>query len=226
MHISQPNWYNSRHMFNVTHLIETGGLLLIAAIVFAESGMMVGLFFPGDTLLLSAGVLAATGKLSITSLIIVVALASIIGDNTGFQIGRSLGPRLFRKKDGIIFRKEYIMKAEKFYEKYGARAMLVEHFVPIIRSFAPVSAGAAKMNRGLFFICNAIGDIAWATSFSLFGYYIGSKVPHIDKYIEPLIVGILLVFTLPALFHLLRDPKIRAALKNKLKKAPSSREND
>jgi len=213
-------------MFNVTHLIETGGLLLIAAIVFAESGMMVGLFFPGDTLLLSAGVLAATGKLSITSVIIVVAIASIVGDNTGFQIGRSLGPRLFRKKDGIIFRKEYIMRAEKFYEKYGARAMLIEHFIPIIRSFAPVSAGAANMNRGLFFICNAIGDIAWAKGFSLFGYYVGSKVPHIDKYIEPLILGIILVFTLPALFHLLRDPKIRAAISAKLKRSQSTQHNE
>ncbi|HSX06560.1 MAG TPA: DedA family protein [Candidatus Saccharimonadia bacterium] len=213
-------------MFNVAHLIETGGLLLIAAIVFAESGMMVGLFFPGDTLLLSAGVLAATGKLSITSLIIVVALASIAGDNTGFQIGKSLGPRLFRKKDGIIFRKEYIMRAEKFYEKYGTRAMLIEHFIPIIRSFAPVSAGAAKMNRGLFFVCNAIGDIAWATSFSLFGYYIGSKVPHIDKYIEPLILGILLVFTGPALFHLLKDPKVRAAIVGKLRRKQSPQNND
>src|SRR6185369_13538802 len=101
-------------MFDVTHLIETGGLLLIGLMVFAESGMMVGLFLPGDTLLLSAGVLAATGKLSITSVIIVVALAAIIGDNVGFQIGKSLGPRLFRKKDGLIFRKEYIDQAEKF----------------------------------------------------------------------------------------------------------------
>jgi membrane-associated protein len=205
-------------MFNVTHLIETGGLLLIGTFVFAESGVMVGLFLPGDTLLMSAGVLAATGKLDIVSLCIVISLAAIAGDNVGYQIGKSLGPRLFRKKDGIIFRKEYINQAEKFYEKYGARAMLVEHFIPIIRSFAPVTAGAGKMSRPLFILCNSIGDIFWAVGFTLFGYYVGSKIPHIDKYIEPLIIGVILVFTLPALYHVLRDPRVRAAIAAKLRR--------
>src|SRR6185369_11352584 len=201
-------------MFDVTHLIETGGLLLIGLMVFAESGIMVGLFLPGDTLLLSAGVLAATGKLDIVTLTIVITIAAIAGDNVGFFIGKHLGPRLFRKKDGVIFRKEYIDKAEKFYEKYGARAMLVEHFIPIIRSFAPVTAGAGKMNYGLFFVCNTIGDIAWAVSFTLFGFFVGSKIPHIDKYIEPAILAVILVFTVPALYRVLSDPRIRAAIKS------------
>jgi len=208
-------------MFDVTHLIETGGLLLIGLMVFAESGIMVGLFLPGDTLLLSAGVLAATGKLDIVTLTIVITIAAIAGDNVGFFIGKHLGPRLFRKKDGVIFRKEYIDKAEKFYEKYGARAMLVEHFIPIIRSFAPVTAGAGKMNYGLFFVCNTIGDIAWAVSFTLFGFFVGSKIPHIDKYIEPAILAVILVFTVPALYRVLSDPRIRAAIKSKLSRHKS-----
>src|SRR6266478_4881440 len=103
-------------MFDVTHLIQTGGLLFIAAIIFAESGMMVGLFFPGDTLLLSAGILAAGGKLPLASSIAVIAVAAILGDNVGYHIGRHFGRRLFSKPDGIIFRHEYIMKAENFYE--------------------------------------------------------------------------------------------------------------
>jgi membrane-associated protein len=206
-------------MFDVTHIIQTGGLLLIGAMVFAESGMMVGLFLPGDTLLLSAGVLAATGQLSIVSVTIVITLAAIAGDNVGFQIGKSLGPRLFRKRDGIIFRKEYIDRAEKFYEKYGARAMLVEHFIPIIRSFAPVTAGAGNMDRRLFILCNSIGDIAWATSFTLFGYFVASKIPHIEKYIEPAVLGVILIFTVPALYHVLRDPRIRAAIVAKFKRS-------
>jgi membrane-associated protein len=205
-------------MFDVTHLIQTGGLLLIGGFVFAESGVMVGLFLPGDTLLISAGVLAATGKLSVASVMIVVAVAAIIGDNVGYQIGKTLGPRLFRKKDGIIFRKEYIDRAEKFYEKYGAKAMLVEHFIPIVRSFAPVTAGASRMNRGLFIICNAIGDIAWAVSFTLFGYFIGSRIPGVDKYIEPALVLVILTFLGPTLYHLARDPKIRAAIKARFKR--------
>jgi len=205
-------------MFDVTHLIQTGGLILIGSFVFAESGVMVGLFLPGDTLLLSAGVLAATGQLSVASVMIVVAIAAIAGDNVGYQIGKSLGPRLFRKKDGVIFRKEYIDRAEKFYEKYGAKAMLVEHFIPIVRSFAPVTAGASKMNRGLFILCNAIGDIAWAVSFTLFGYFIGSKIPGVDKYIEPALILVILTFLGPTLYHLFRDPKVRAAVKAWLKR--------
>ena len=205
-------------MFDVAHLIETGGLILIGLFVFAESGVMVGLFLPGDTLLLSAGVLAATGKLSIVQTIIVISVAAIIGDNVGYQIGKSLGPRLFRKQDGIIFRKAYIRRAEKFYEKYGARAMLVQHFIPIVRSFAPVAAGASNMDRRLFIICDAIGDIAWAVSFTLFGYFVASRIPGIDKYIEPVIIGIVLIFMLPTLYHLVRDPKIREFVRSRFTK--------
>lgn len=206
-------------MFDVTHLIETGGLLLIAAMVFAESGLMVGVFLPGDTLLLSAGVLAAGGKLSIVPVCIVITVAAIAGDNLGFQIGRSLGPRLFRKKDGLIFRKDYIDKAEVFYEKYGAKAMLVEHFVPIVRSFAPLTAGASKMNRWLFILCNGIGDIVWAVGITLFGYYVGSRIPNIDKYIEPAIIAVVVIFLAPTIWHIARDPKIRGAIKAKFKRS-------
>lgn len=200
-------------MFNVDHIVAAGGLLIIAAIIFAESGMMVGFFFPGDTLLLSAGVLAASGKLSVIATIIVVAIAAILGDNVGYQIGRSLGPRLFRKEDGLIFRKAYIERAEKFYEKYGSKTMLLAHFVPVIRSFAPVTAGAGKMDRKLFFIFDASGDIAWAVLITLFGYFVGSKIPHIDKYVEPVLILVVLVTLLPTIYHILKDPKIRAVLR-------------
>lgn len=204
-------------MFDVTHLIETGGLLLIAAIIFAESGMMVGVFFPGDTLLLSAGILAAAGELNIVTTIIVISLAAIIGDNIGYEMGKRIGPRLFRKKDGLLFRKDYIDKAEVFYEKYGSKTMLVAHYVPIVRSFAPVTAGASKMNRKQFIIYDAIGDISWAVSITLFGYFVGSRIPGIEKYIEPLLLGIILIFLLPTIYHVLKDPKIRDAVKAKLR---------
>jgi len=205
-------------MFDVTHLIETGGLLLIAAIIFAESGVMVGVLFPGDTLLLSAGVLAATGKLNIITTIITICIAAIIGDNVGYEIGKRLGPRLFRKKDGVIFRKEYIDKAEQFYEKHGSKTMLLAHYVPIVRSFAPVTAGASKMNRKQFVIYDAIGDISWGTLVTLFGYFVGSKVPGIDKYIEPLLLGIIAIFLIPTIYHILSDPKIRSAISAKLRR--------
>lgn len=199
-------------MFDVTHLIETGGLLLIAVIIFAESGMMVGFLFPGDTLLLSAGVLAASGKLSLLSVMFVIAAAAILGDNAGYHIGKHFGRKLFRKEDGIIFRHEYIMRAEAFYEKYGSKTMLVAHFVPIVRTFAPVTAGAGNMPMAKFMVFDAIGDIAWAFVLTLFGYFVGSRIPGIDKYVEPLLIAIVIVFAAPTLYHVARDPKIRGAL--------------
>jgi len=205
-------------MFDVTHLIEVGGLLFIAAVIFAESGMMVGFFFPGDTLLLSAGILAAGGKLPLLWTLLVIAGAAILGDNTGYHIGRKLGPRLFHKEDGVVFRKQHIERAEAFYERYGAKTMLVAHFVPIVRSFAPVTAGAGKMPLKQFMLFDAIGDVAWAAALTLFGYFVGSRVPGIDKYIEPLLIIIVLIFLLPTLYHIFKDPKIRASLLRKFKR--------
>jgi membrane-associated protein len=200
-------------MFDVTHLIQTGGLLLIGILIFAESGMMVGLFFPGDTLLLSAGVLAAGGKLPLAATIAVVAVAAILGDNVGYHIGRHFGRRLFSKPDNIIFRHEYIMRAEKFYEKHGSKTMLVAHFIAIVRSFAPVAAGAARMDLKKFMLFDAIGDIAWAITLILFGYFVGSKIPGITRYIDPLLIIMVLAFLLPTLYHALKDPKIRQKLR-------------
>lgn len=205
-------------MFDVTHIIQAGGLLLIAAIIFAESGMMVGFFFPGDTLLFSAGILAASGKLSITSVIIVIALAAILGDNAGYQIGKSLGRRLFRKPDGVIFRKAYIERAEKFYEVYGSKTMLLAHFVPVVRSFVPVTAGAGNMNRKLFILFDAIGDIAWTLVITLMGFYAGKKIPGVEKLVEPVLILIIIVFLAPTLYHVLKDPKIRAVIAGKLRR--------
>jgi membrane-associated protein len=207
-------------MFDVTHLIQTGGLLLLALIIFAESGMMVGFFFPGDTLLFSAGILAAGGKLNIIEVVAVVAGAAILGDNIGYHIGNKLGPRLF-KKDGLIFRHEYIMKAEKFYERYGSKTMLIAHFVPVVRTFAPVTAGAGKMDLKKFMIYDAIGDIAWALLITLLGYFVGSRIPGVENYIEPVLLIIILIFLLPTVFHILRDPKMRAAIGRKFGRKPS-----
>ncbi len=189
-------------MFDVAHLIQTGGLLLIALIVFGESGMFIGFFFPGDTLLLSAGIFAGQGKLSLTAVILVVALAAIAGDNVGYHIGKRWGRRLFSKPDGTVFRQEYVRRAEDFYEKYGSKAMLFAHFFPIIRTFAPAVAGIARMNYRQFFIFDAIGDSAWAVAVTLVGYWFGTKIPNLDHYIVLAVIGVM-GFTLgPTFYHL------------------------
>jgi membrane-associated protein len=205
-------------MFDVTQLVQSGGLLLIALIIFAESGMMVGFFFPGDTLLFSAGILAAAGSIGIIETMVVIAAAAILGDNIGYHIGNKLGPRLF-KKDGLVFRHEYIMRAEKFYEKYGTKTMLIAHFIPIVRTFAPVTAGAAKMDYKTFVIYDAIGDIAWTVTVTLSGYFIGSRIPGVEHYIEPVLIGIVLIFLAPTLYHIFKDPKIRSAISKRFRRS-------
>jgi len=207
-------------MFDVTHIIEAGGLLLIALIIFAESGMMVGFLFPGDTLLLSAGVLAASGRLSLTLTVAVIAGAAILGDNVGYHIGRHFGRRLFGKPDGVIFRREYILRAEEFYEKHGSKTMLIAHFVPIVRSFVPITAGAGRMPLTSYIIYDAVGDTVWAAAITSFGYFVGSRVPGIDRYVEPVLIVGVLVLLIPTLYHALKDPKVRGALLRRFRLKP------
>jgi membrane-associated protein len=189
-------------MFNVNDIVQTGGLLLIGLIIFAESGMFVGFFFPGDTLLLSAGIFAAAGKLNLLSVILVVAVAAILGDNTGYHIGRLYGRRLFRKPDGLVFRQEYIQRAEAFYEKYGSKTMLFAHFVPIVRTFAPPVAGIAKMNYKQFVFFDAIGDTAWAAIVTLIGYWFGSRIHNLDRYIMAVLAAVIVLTLSPTIYHL------------------------
>lgn len=190
------------YMFDVAHIIQTGGLLLIAAVVFAESGMFVGFFFPGDTLLLSAGVFAAQGKLPLGALLAVVALAAILGDNVGYQIGKRYGRQLFDRPNSVVFRREYLERAEAFFAKYGSKAMLFAHFVPVVRTFAPAAAGMANMDQRLFTTYDAIGDTAWAVIVTMVGYWFGSKIPNIDHYILLAVLGVMLITLGPALYHL------------------------
>jgi membrane-associated protein len=191
-------------MFDVTHLIQAGGLVLIAAVIFAESGMFVGFFFPGDTLLLSAGIFAGQGKLSLAAIMVVVSLAAILGDNTGYHIGKRYGRKLFRKPDGLVFRQEYVQQAEAFYEKYGSKTMLLAHFVPVVRTFAPAVAGVAHMNYKQFVIFDAIGDTAWAIILTLIGYWFGTKIPNVDHYILLAVAAVMLITLGPTLYHLVK----------------------
>ena len=201
---------------DVTSIIQSGGLVVIALIVYAESGMMVGFFLPGDTLLLSAGILAASGQFPIELTIGVIAAAAVLGDNTGYMIGKTAGRRLFRKKDGIIFRQEYVQRAEKFYEKHGAKTLLIAHYVPIVRSFAPLVAGIARMNRTQFFFYDLVGAASWAVILTLLGYWFGSRIPDLEKYIHWVLLGVVAISFGPVVWHIIHDPKVRSSLRDRL----------
>ena len=191
-------------MFEVSHIIQSGGLPLLAIFLFAEVGLFLGFFLPGDTLLIAAGIYAKQGKLSLTAVILVAAIAAIAGDSTGYFIGRKLGRKVFRKDDGIVFRKDHIEKAEAFYEKHGAKTLLVSHYLPIIRTFTPLLAGVARMDYRKFLLFDVIGDITWAVSVTLVGYYVGSRIPGVDKYILLIIGAVVLVSLVPTIYHIAR----------------------
>jgi membrane-associated protein len=188
-------------MFNVTHIVQSGGLLLLAVFLFAEVGLFLGFFLPGDTLLIAAGIYAKQGRLDIAAVIAVGALAAMAGDSTSYLIGRHLGRRLFRKDDGLIFRQDHVQRAEAFYDKHGPKTLLVSHFLPVIRTFSPPLAGVARMYYPRFLSFNVIGDALWATSVSLVGYYVGSRIPNADHYILLAIIGVIIVSAGPALYQ-------------------------
>lgn len=199
-------------MFDIEAIIQAGGILLISLIIFAESGLLVGFFLPGDTLLFGAGLAASQGELSLPILIIAVVFAAIIGDNVGYSIGRRTGHRIFKKKDGILFRQEYLEKAEKFYEEHGGKTIIIARFVPIVRTFAPVVAGASKMSRRRFFSFNVIGSIIWGAGMPTLGYLVGNRIPGLDKYIEIVILGVVVASLVLSFGHLLKDKRTRQLL--------------
>lgn len=200
-------------------LISSGGLVLIAFMVFAESGLLFGFFLPGDTLLIAGGILAAGGAFNLIELIAVVVISAILGGIVGYIIGLQAGPKLFVKKDGIIFRREYVEKSEDFYERHGGKTIMLARFIPIIRTFAPVVAGIGKMNLGKFMFFNIVGSSIWAVGVTVLAYYFGQRIPNLDKYIMPLVIAATVFTFSPTVYHIFKDPNTRKKLVDKFKKS-------
>lgn len=205
-------------MLDVTSLLEgagvIGGLAIIGAIIFAESGLLIGFFLPGDTLLFTAGFFAAQGQLPLAGVLLVIFLCAIIGDNVGYTIGKKSGPRLFKKKDSVIFRHENIMRAEKFYEKHGGKTIILARFVPVVRTFAPMVAGIGNMERRKFVLYNVVGAAIWTGSVVMLGYWLGSMIDShtMEKYLILAVAGAMLITVGPTLWHILRDKRMRSAI--------------
>lgn len=178
-------------------IIQTVGYIGIFSMVFAESGLLVGFMLPGDTLLFSAGLLAASGHLNLWVLIIGTSLAAIIGDSVGYWIGKKAGPALFRRKESLFFKQEYLEKAKDFFAKHGVKTIVLARYVPIVRTFAPVVAGAARMRYRTFVVFNIIGGVLWCTSLSLLGFYLGERIPSIDRYVLPVVGSIVVLSFVP-----------------------------
>lgn len=202
---------------NIDKVILGAGLIAIGGTVFAESGLLIGFFLPGDTLLFGAGILASQGTLNLWHLIIVVVIAAVVGDNVGYSIGHRTGKRLFTKKEGILFRHEHIERAEAFYEKHGGKTIIMARFIPIVRTFAPMVAGMGKMPRRRFLLFNVIGGVMWGAGVILLGYWIGSKIPWVEHFITPIILGVVVLSIVGSMIHVFKEPEARALMAKKIK---------
>lgn len=202
---------------NVDSIVQTGGLLAIAFIIFAECGLLIGFFLPGDTLLLAAGLYAGQGKVSISWLLFTVISAAIVGYQVGYYFGERAGPRIFYRKDGFLFREEYLLRTKQFFDKYGSITILLARFVAHVRTFVSVIAGAVKMDKRKFLIYNVIGAIIWGGGVTLLGYWLGANVPNIDHYIIPIIIVALIIFYTAAIWQLIKNPQRRHNLRKGLR---------
>ena len=184
---------------DLIQLVSTAGYFGIAAIIFAESGLFIGAVLPGDSLLFTTGLLSSRGLFDIRLMIPLLMAAAVIGDSVGFSIGRKLGPRLFAKEDTRIFKKKYLVDAQKFFDKHGGKAIILARFIPAVRSFTPMIAGAANMKYSAFIRFNVFGGIFWVLLMTLLGYFLGESIPDIDKYMLPIIGGIIFLSFIPVL---------------------------
>ena len=194
-----------RRLYNVPELIRMGGLVGLVAVVFAETGLMVGFFLPGDSLLVTAGLFAAKGDLDIVGLNLAVMAAAVLGDATGYWIGRRAGQALYRRPNSFFFRKQHLIKTHEFYERHGGKTIVIARFVPIIRTFAPVVAGAAEMTYRHFALYNIVGGIGWVASMTLTGYFLGRTIPDIDRHIHIVVAAVIFLSLLPAIISIARE---------------------
>jgi membrane-associated protein len=207
---------------DLIEFIKWGGVLAVAIVIFAETGLLVGFFLPGDSLLFTAGFLTYAGILpvNIHLLVVILFIAAICGNSFGYMLGRRLGPHVFNKPDSRFFKKEYVKEAHMFYEKHGPKTIILAQFVPVVRTFTPVVAGVAKMRYVSFLIYNIIGAVFWAVGVTYLGYFLGSWFKsmgiQIDTILLPIVIVIVLLSVLPAAIHILRDRKRRHAFWNGL----------
>lgn len=188
-------------LYNVRGLVEWGGTGLICIIVFIETGLFAGFFLPGDSLLVTAGVLAVPLHLRLGLLLPTVTLCAIAGDQLGYVIGRRMGASLYRREDSRFFKKRHVERAHEFYERYGGKTVIIARFVPIIRTFCPPVAGAAGMKYARYLAFDIVGGVSWVCGLILGGYLLGQAVPHIDQKIHYVIAVVIAASLIPPGYH-------------------------
>lgn len=209
-----------------TSIIAALGYFGIAAIVFAESGLLIGFFLPGDSLLFTAGFLASQGIFNIWILCPLLFVAAVVGDSVGYAFGKRVGPKLFTREDSIWFHKKHIAKAQHFYENHGKKTIIIARFLPVVRTFAPIVAGIGTMEYKTFLMFNIIGGLLWAVGLTLAGFFLGQLIPDVDKYLIPIVIGIIILSVAPTAIHILKDEEQRTDIMNMIKKLMGKKVED
>ena len=195
-------------LLNPEAIITAVGVLGVITIIFLETGVFFGFFFPGDSLLFTAGFLATQGYISLPLLLIGAFIAAVAGDTFGYFFGKKVGSTLFTRENSVFFNKEHVARAQHFYEKYGTKTIILARFVPIVRTFAPIVAGIGMMKYRTFITYNVIGGFLWTWAMLILGYTFGSVIPNPDRYILPVVIVIILVSASPALVEIFRKRKV------------------
>ncbi len=204
-------------MLSLLELLPIIGYAGIAGIVFAESGLLIGFFLPGDSLLFTAGFLASQGIFNIWWLCILSFIAAVTGDSVGYWFGHRVGRKIFQREESLIFHRKNLERAEQFYQKHGGKAIILARFMPVIRTFAPILAGVGNMTYSKFVTYNVVGGAAWGIGVPLGGYFLGSLIPDVDRYLIPIVIAIILLSLSPTLIHVLKNKEDREHLMTGLK---------
>jgi len=186
-------------------LVRWGGYVVLTVIVFTETGLLIGFFLPGDSLLITAGLVAATGALDIWWLNVLLVAAAIAGDSVGYAIGARIGPRLFTREKSWLFNPRHVVRTREFYARHGAKTIVIARFVPIIRTFAPVVAGVGEMPYRRFLLYNVAGGLGWVLSMTWAGYLLGNVVPNIDRHIHVVVIVVIVLSVIPIAVEIIRE---------------------
>jgi membrane-associated protein len=196
--------------YSLDDLIRWGGYFVLFAIVFTETGLLIGFFLPGDSLLITAGLVAATGGLNIWWLNVILIVAAVTGDSVGYAIGVRLGPRLFTRPKSLLFNPRHIERTRAFYARHGSKTIVIARFVPIVRTFAPVVAGVGQMEYRRFVFYNVAGGVGWVTSMTWAGYALGRAIPNVADYVHVVVVVVVVLSVIPIVVELIRERRRRS----------------
>ncbi len=197
-------------MYSLDALIRWGGYIGLVLIVFTETGLLVGFFLPGDSLLITAGLVAATGALNIWWVNVLLVIAAVVGDSVGYAIGARMGPRLFTRPKSLLFNPRHVERTRAFYARHGAKTIVIARFVPLVRTFAPVVAGVAGMEYRRFLLYNVAGGVGWVTSMTWAGYLLGQTVPNINEHIHIVVAIIIVLSLIPIAMEILKERRRRS----------------